>query len=93
MVVLDNDGFLTGLTKFFQNSKTSGSVFLTMKKCMVTVCIVVVEKCGIQSVDNGRTKPRPRKSKTGAGADHVVDENLCLLRASNGKKKISTVVC
>ena len=37
MVVLDNDGFLTGLTKFFQNSKTSGSVFLTMKKCMVIV--------------------------------------------------------
>ena len=46
-----------------------------------------------KSLDNGRTKPRPRKSKTGPGADHVVDENLCLLRASNGKKKISTVVC
>ena len=44
-------------------------------------------------VDNGRTKPHPRPSKkTKGGASSEPDENLCLLRASNGKKKISTVV-
>lgn len=44
-------------------------------------------------VDNGRTKPHPRPSKkTKGGASSEPDENLCLLRVTNGKKKISTVV-
>ena len=33
MVLMDNDGFLTALTRFFQQTKSSGSVYLTMKKC------------------------------------------------------------
>jgi signal recognition particle subunit SRP14 len=32
MVLLENDAFLTELTRIFTKSKTSGSVFLTMKK-------------------------------------------------------------
>ncbi|XP_062507170.1 signal recognition particle 14 kDa protein-like [Corticium candelabrum] len=32
MVLLENDAFLTELTRMFSKSKTSGSVFLTMKK-------------------------------------------------------------
>ena len=44
-------------------------------------------------IDNGRTKPHPRPSKkTKGGASSEPDDNLCLLRATNGKKKISTVV-
>eukprot|EP01117_Protostelium_nocturnum_P013548 TRINITY_DN5061_c0_g1_i4.p1 TRINITY_DN5061_c0_g1~~TRINITY_DN5061_c0_g1_i4.p1 ORF type:complete len:107 (+),score=25.73 TRINITY_DN5061_c0_g1_i4:96-416(+) len=32
MVLTDNDSFLTELTKLFQSTKTSGSVWLTVKK-------------------------------------------------------------
>ncbi|NXD89169.1 SRP14 protein, partial [Chaetorhynchus papuensis] len=63
--------FLTELTRLFQKCKTSGSVFITLKKY------------------DGRTKPVPRKGhvETFEPAD-----NKCLLRATDGKKKISTVV-
>lgn len=87
MVILDNDGFLSGLTKLFQQTRNSGSVFLTMKKY------------------NGQTKqPRGgfKKRRTEKGKEHKKhiakasspepEENLCLLRATNGKKKLSTVV-
>lgn len=39
-------------------------------------------------VDDGRTKPRPRD-----GGLHEPNEYKCLLRATLGNKKISTVVC
>ncbi|XP_064383488.1 signal recognition particle 14 kDa protein-like [Halichondria panicea] len=86
MVLLDNDTFLTGLTKLFQSTKVSGSVFFTMKKY------------------NGRTKPVPRKKSAskasggsprkglGVASSPEPEENLCLIRATDGKKKISTVV-
>uniref|UniRef100_A0A8D2QDB8 Signal recognition particle 14 kDa protein n=1 Tax=Zonotrichia albicollis TaxID=44394 RepID=A0A8D2QDB8_ZONAL len=63
--------FLTELTRLFQKCRTSGSVFITLKKY------------------DGRTKPVPRKGhvETSEPAD-----NKCLLRATDGKKKISTVV-
>ncbi|XP_010184959.1 PREDICTED: signal recognition particle 14 kDa protein, partial [Mesitornis unicolor] len=63
--------FLTELTRLFQKCRTSGSVFITLKKY------------------DGRTKPVPRKGhvETFEPAD-----NKCLLRATDGKKKISTVV-
>ncbi|KAF2980138.1 hypothetical protein EK904_009574, partial [Melospiza melodia maxima] len=62
--------FLTELTRLFQKCRTSGSVFITLKKY------------------DGRTKPVPRKGhvETSEPAD-----NKCLLRATDGKKKISTV--
>ncbi|XP_062379211.1 signal recognition particle 14 kDa protein [Sardina pilchardus] len=69
MVLLENDSFLTELTRLFQKCRTSGSVVLTLKKY------------------DGRTKPVPRK-----GSEFEPNDNKCLLRASDGKKKISTVV-
>ena len=33
MGLVDNDSFLTELTKLFTSTKTSGTVFLTFKKC------------------------------------------------------------
>ncbi|MBN3310556.1 SRP14 protein, partial [Amia calva] len=63
--------FLTELTRLFQKCRTSGSVYITLKKY------------------DGRTKPVPRK-----GNPETFDpvDNKCLLRATDGKKKISTVV-
>uniref|UniRef100_A0A8B9NVA9 Signal recognition particle 14 kDa protein n=1 Tax=Apteryx owenii TaxID=8824 RepID=A0A8B9NVA9_APTOW len=55
----------------FQKCRTSGSVFITLKKY------------------DGRTKPVPRK---GHVESFEPADNKCLLRATDGKKKISTVV-
>uniref|UniRef100_A0A674EI33 Signal recognition particle 14 kDa protein n=1 Tax=Salmo trutta TaxID=8032 RepID=A0A674EI33_SALTR len=72
MVLLENDSFLTELTRLFQKCRTSGSVAIT--------CYFF---------DDGRTKPVPRK---GHPESYEPADNKCLLRASDGKKKISTVV-
>uniref|UniRef100_A0A674GVF7 Signal recognition particle 14 kDa protein n=1 Tax=Taeniopygia guttata TaxID=59729 RepID=A0A674GVF7_TAEGU len=56
--------FLTELTRLFQKCRTSGSVFITLKKF-------------------------PRK---GHVESFEPADNKCLLRATDGKKKISTVV-
>ncbi|CAJ1073812.1 PREDICTED: signal recognition particle 14 kDa protein [Xyrichtys novacula] len=71
MVLLENDSFLTELTRLFQKCRASGSVVITLKKY------------------DGRTKPVPRK---GHSESFEPADTKCLLRASDGKKKISTVV-
>jgi signal recognition particle subunit SRP14 len=45
-------------------------------------------------LDNGRTKPIPRGKKKDKSAllEMEGSESKCLIRATNGKKKISTVV-
>ncbi|XP_057636117.1 signal recognition particle 14 kDa protein [Chionomys nivalis] len=71
MVLLESEQFLTELTRLFQKCRSSGSVYITLKKY------------------DGRTKPTPRKSSVEALEPA---ENKCLLRATDGKRKISTVV-
>uniref|UniRef100_A0A1D5RHB4 Signal recognition particle 14 kDa protein n=2 Tax=Macaca TaxID=9539 RepID=A0A1D5RHB4_MACMU len=70
MVLLESEQFLTELTRLFQKCRTSGSVYITLKKY------------------DGRTKPIPKKG-TVEGFEPA--DNKCLLRATDGKKKISTV--
>lgn len=72
MVLLENEQFLTELTKFYEKAKEKGSVSVTMKRY------------------DGRTKPVPRKSRDSDQKEP--DEYKCLLRASMGSKKLSTVV-
>ncbi|XP_054572337.1 signal recognition particle 14 kDa protein isoform X3 [Eptesicus fuscus] len=76
MVLLESEQFLTELTRLFQKCRLSGSVFITLKKW----CIFLA--------DDGRTKPIPRK---GSVEGFEPSDNKCLLRATDGKKKISTV--
>ncbi|XP_066133231.1 signal recognition particle 14 kDa protein isoform X1 [Saccopteryx bilineata] len=76
MVLLESEQFLTELTRLFQKCRLSGSVFITLKKW----CIF--------DADDGRTKPIPRK---GSVEGFEPSDNKCLLRATDGKKKISTV--
>nr|XP_033808766.1 signal recognition particle 14 kDa protein [Geotrypetes seraphini] len=71
MVLLESEQFLTELTRLFQKCRTTGSVYVTLKKY------------------DGRTKPVPRK---GHPENFEPADNKCLLRATDGKKKISTVV-
>ena len=81
MVLLENDAFLTELTLLYHKCRTSGTVHVTMKKY------------------DGRKKPKPkpRKGKNKKPENMKMPpqppaDGLCLIRASNGKKKISTVV-
>ncbi|XP_004623586.1 signal recognition particle 14 kDa protein [Octodon degus] len=71
MVLLESEQFLTELTRLFQKCRTSGSVFITLKKY------------------DGRTRSIPKK---GSVEGFEPADNKCLLRATDGKKKISTVV-
>ena len=50
---------------------------------------LVMLTCSCLFVDDGRTKPVPRK---GHPETFEPADNKCLIRASEGKKKISTVV-
>ena len=99
MVLTSNDGFLSGLTKLFQSSRTSGSVWITMKKCEKFSKIKNYFLLFQKLTDNGQTKPKPKPRKKGVAQKgggpsppEQLDDNLCLLRATNGKKKISTIV-
>ena len=74
MVLLENEQFLTELTKFYQKSKTSGSVTVTMKRY------------------DGRTKPISRKQKANMPVPPEPQEYKCLMRATLGNKKLSTIV-
>ncbi|CAB3977359.1 signal recognition particle 14 kDa [Paramuricea clavata] len=76
MVLLENEAFLTRLTYLYNKTRTSGTVWITMKAY------------------NGRTKPIPRRKKKDKNAllEMEGSESKCLIRATNGKKKISTVV-
>ncbi|RTG85517.1 multidrug resistance protein, MATE family [Schistosoma bovis] len=65
--------FLTSLHKLFNQSKSSGSLYITMKRY------------------DGRVKPIPKRVQKVKDV-HVTSENSCLLRATLGNQKISTVV-
>ncbi|CAH8663655.1 unnamed protein product [Schistosoma margrebowiei] len=71
-MLLDNDTFLTFLHKLFNQSKSSGSLYITMKRY------------------DGRVKPIPKRVQKVKDV-HVTNENSCLLRATLGNQKISTV--
>ena len=76
MVLLENEQFLTELSKLYQKATSAGTVAVTMKRY------------------DGRTKPLSRKAKKEAASHGPPEpqEYKCLMRASMGSKKISTVV-
>lgn len=45
-------------------------------------------------IDNGQTRPKPRKGKKGEPSKQPepLGESRCLFRATDGKKKLSTIV-
>lgn len=81
MVLLENDNFLSELTRMFARGRDKGSIVLTMKKYD----------------GRDKPKPRKSKSARPGGAaasssSESVSEYKCLLRAQLSAKKISTVV-
>lgn len=81
MVLLENDNFLSELTRMFARGREKGSIVLTMKKYD----------------GRDKPKPRKAKTSRPGGAaasssSESVSEYKCLLRAQLSSKKISTVV-
>jgi|TARA_B100001142_G_scaffold23339_1_gene21373 signal recognition particle subunit SRP14 len=73
MVLLENDQFLTELTKMYERNRESGSVWVTMKRSMM--------------------KRLPKRGERPPPEQVLNDpEWVRLIRASDGKKKISTTV-
>jgi signal recognition particle subunit SRP14 len=66
MVLLQPDPFLNELHKMYERQKTSGTIYVTIK----------------------RSSLKPRRSKTPVPPEAY----QCLVRASDGKKHVSTVV-
>eukprot|EP01114_Cavostelium_apophysatum_P015865 TRINITY_DN4409_c0_g1_i1.p1 TRINITY_DN4409_c0_g1~~TRINITY_DN4409_c0_g1_i1.p1 ORF type:complete len:113 (-),score=32.29 TRINITY_DN4409_c0_g1_i1:27-365(-) len=75
MVLLENDPFLTELTKLFAKTKTKGTVFLSMKK-----------------YEGKEKSSKEEKDKKPSKSSSETVEPACLIRATNGKMKISTLV-
>jgi len=81
MVLLENDAFLTELTKLFAGTKDVGSVFITFKR--------YEEKIKKEKDDKkGSSKP-----VTHQPSGELHQEGKCLVRATDGKHtKFSTLV-
>ena len=73
MVLLENDRFLTELTKMYERNRESGSVWVTIKRSM------------LKRLPKRNQLPPPERVFTDP-------EWVRLVRASDGKKKISTTV-
>lgn len=66
-----------------------------MSYCARCKVIVILRFTNVKfPIDNGRTKPIPRGKKKDKNTllEMEGSESKCLIRATNGKKKISTVV-
>ena len=76
MVLLENDQFMTELTKFYQKARqtAAGTVIVTMKRY------------------DGRIKPVPRTAKIAISNPAEPQEYKCLIRANMGSKKLSTII-
>ena len=83
MVLLENDQFLSEMTKMYERNREKGSVWTTMKS---SLCL---------------NRPQRRKRATTAvddldedkkGDDEGNNARCCLVRCTDGKRKISTRV-
>jgi signal recognition particle subunit SRP14 len=72
MVLLDNDQFLTEMTKMYQRNREKGSVWTTMKS---SLCL-----------------NRPKRNAPKLTKEEEKARRCCLVRCTDGKKKISTRV-
>jgi len=81
MVLLENDNFLSELTRMFARGREKGSIVLTMKKYD-----------GRDKPKPRKAKPVRPGGATASSSSESVNEYKCLLRAQLSAKKISTVV-
>lgn len=90
MTLMDNDAFLTNLTRILEKSRAKGSVQITMKRCAHTrfhallCCNPKLSHDAMRHADAG---------KAGKNNNEVDPADCkCLIRAIGNKKKISAMV-
>jgi len=81
MVLLENDAFLTELTKLYNKTKETGSVWVTMKQ---------YEHKVKQPRDEGSKEEKKDRKKL--KTEHLETDTRCLMRATDGKTKVTTHV-
>ena len=105
MVLLDNGKFLTELHKLYEGNKDKGTVWVTMKRserrgpaaCAAPLAITVAPSPPASRRLPNPAAPPPRrpaanlKPRKGKG-DYSAHPYQCLLRATDGDRKLSTVV-
>jgi len=90
MVRCDLDGFLSQLHKLYERNKANGTVWVTMKRSAL--------RRGPRAAPASAAPPAPgdaggvRKPAPKAQAPIRDDECVCLVRATDGKRKISAEV-
>lgn len=84
MVLLDNDPFLNELTKLYERNKKSGSVWITMKRSNLKP--TPKPQAPIKPGKKGSKQPFQRPPAKEA------PPYQCLVRATDGKRNISTGV-
>lgn len=82
MAVLDTDAFLNALTRMFKRHDKAGTVWVTLKRSNMRP---TPRKAPPAKTKGGKSK-QPAAKRTGRAQD------VCLVRATDGKKKISTTV-
>lgn len=85
---LENDPFLTELTKLYTANKDSGTVYVTMK----SITSESGKKPKKSTTATTATGGGSSSSSSAKAKDDDHHEALCLMRARAGSDKISTVV-
>ena len=98
---VEPDKFLTELNKLFERTKDKGTVFLTMKRSksidivhhiitshVVTLTISHHSRSSSPLFRTTTATQKPKRSKV----EPTADDYKCLVRATDGKRKVSTVL-
>jgi signal recognition particle subunit SRP14 len=88
MVRCDLDGFLSQLHKLYERNKASGTVWVTMKRSALRRGPHAASSAPPPPGDAGGKRKRAPKAQ----APIRDDECVCLVRATDGKRKISAEV-
>jgi len=89
MVLLENDQFLSEMTKMYERNREKGSVWTTMKS---SLCLNRPQrrKRATEKDDDEEEEEEDKKGDDDEGNDNRA--RCCLVRCTDGKRKISTRV-
>jgi signal recognition particle subunit SRP14 len=102
-VLLQLDPFLNELTSMFEKSKEKGSVWVTLKRCnfenlILHFCYMFILEISFWRyliwfllLVSASLKSKVQKRKLSSVGESI--EYRCLIRATDGKKTVSTSVC